>query len=256
MAQRMLVLVKLTVLENARKQVFHVLVIAALAVIASSTLLSFFTLGVQIKILKDLSLTSIIFCGGLLGVALASSGLPNEIESRTLYPVLARPLRRSEFVLGKYIGTLVTIYIGLVAISLAFAIVLLRYGGELDWLFAAAIGFAMLEVAVIAAVGMLFSTVTTPAVAGMLTLLVYICGTIKMGYLKPLGASAGGAVAKGAFLLFYHLLPNLECFNFKDALVHGLPVPGGYMAQVAIYGVVYAAAALAAGVALFAKKEL
>ena len=74
--ERILVISKLTVLENSRKQVFHVLLIAALAIICASTLLSFFTLGVQLKILKDLSLTSIIFCGGILAVALASAGLP------------------------------------------------------------------------------------------------------------------------------------------------------------------------------------
>jgi len=252
---RTMILARLTMLENARKQVFHVLIIAALTVIVASTLLSFFTLGVQVKILKDLSLTSIIFCGGILAVALASSSLPSEIEHRTLYPVLARPVRRFEFLLGKYVGTLATIYAGLFVIALAFALMLFRYGGKLDGLLAAALLFAMLEVAVVAAIATLLSVVTTPAVAGMLSLLVYICGTIKMGYLRHLSDSAGGAVAKFAFLFFYHLLPNLECFNFKDALVHGLDVPGYYMAQVAIYGSVYAGAALAVGAALFARKE-
>ena len=130
--ERILVISKLTVLENSRKQVFHVLLIAALAIICASTLLSFFTLGVQLKILKDLSLTSIIFCGGMLAVALASAGLPGEIEHRTLYPILARPIRRWEFIFGKYLGTLATIYSGLIVIAFAFGIILVRYGGSIS----------------------------------------------------------------------------------------------------------------------------
>lgn len=232
------------------------LIIAALAVISASTLLSCFTLGVQTKILKDLSISSIILCGGLLAVVLASSGLQGEIEHRTLYPILARPVRRGELLIGKYLGVLATVYAGLSAIILAFALILVRYGGQIDSGFLTAIAFALFEVAVIAAVAMLLSVIATPAVAGMLSLLIYICGTIKMGYLHHLGESAGGSVAKTAFFAFYHLLPNLECFNFKDALVHNLPVPGVYMVQVAIYGIVYSAVLLAAAFEIFARKEL
>jgi Cu-processing system permease protein len=256
MIERITTIARCTMLENSRKHVFHVLMIAALAVICVSTLLSCFTLGVQIKILKDLSVSSIILCGGLLAVALASGGIPSEIEQRTLYPVLARPVNRAELLMGKYFGTLATVYSGLLIISFAFAIVLLRHGGSIDIGLFAAIAFAMLEVAVIAAVATLLSIVATPAVAGMLSLLIYICGTIKMGYLHHLGESAGGAVAKGAFFAFYHLLPNLECFNFKDMLVHNLPVPGIYMVQVAIYGFVYSAVVLAAATEIFARREL
>lgn len=251
-----MVLARLTMLENARKNIFHVLLIGALAVIAASTLLSFFTLGVQVKILKDLSLTSIIVCGGLLAVALASTSLPAEIEHRTLYPVLARPVERWEVILGKYLGTLCTIYIGLAGISIAFALVLLRYGGELDLMFGAALGFAALEVAVIGAVATLLSVIVTPAVAAMLSLFIYISGSIKMAYLHPLGESIRDTVSKTTFLVVYHLLPNLECFNFKDALVHGIGVPGAYMAQVVIYGVAYGGVAILTGAAIFARREL
>lgn len=254
-AERITMIARLTVLENSRKHVFHVLLIAALAVICSSTLLSFFTLGVQIKILKDLSITSIIICGGLLTVALASSGMTGELENRTLYPVLARPIVRGEFLLGKYLGTLATVYAGLAAIILAFAIILVRHGGHIDVGFLTAIAFALLQVALIAAVATLLSVMMTSAMAGMLALLIYICGSIKMGYLQHLADSSGG-VAKTAFMIFYHMLPNLESFNFKDALVHGLPVPGAYLIHVAIYGVVYSSIALMVASEVLARKEL
>jgi len=89
--QRTLILAKLNVLENARKQVFHVLVLGTVVVIFSSTLLSFFTLGVQIKVLKDLCLASILLSSGMIAIALGSGAVPADIEAKTAYPILARP---------------------------------------------------------------------------------------------------------------------------------------------------------------------
>ncbi len=252
---RILILAKATMLENARKQVFHVVTLITLTIVCASTMLSFFTLGVQVKMLKDLCMTSILFCGGLLAIALASTSLPNEIENKTCYPILARPLRRTELLLGKYLGSLFTVYLGLAAIALVFTL-LLASKQALDARLILSVGFTLLEVAVIAAVSTFFSTFTTPAVAAMLSFIVYVVGTVKIGYFKPLVDQvtnpAAGFLARAA----YHMLPNLESFNFKDALVHKLNVPETYLIQVAIYGVLYCVLVLSAGAYAFSRREL
>lgn len=250
-----LILAKTTMLENARKQVFHVVTLLTLTVVCASVLLSFFTLGVQVKILKDLCMTSILFCGGVLAVALASTAIPGEVESRTCYPTLARPITRCQFVLGKYLGTLLTVYIGLAVIGLAFA-ALLAGRHALDGLIILALGYALLEVAIVAAIAMCLSTFATPAVAAMVSFLVFIAGSAKIGYFRPLVENVYNPAAKVMAKGLYHLLPNLESFNFKDALVHRLNVPESYLIQVAVYGVCYAALALTVATCAFGKKEL
>jgi ABC-type transport system involved in multi-copper enzyme maturation permease subunit len=245
----------MTMMENARKQVFHVVTLLTLTVVCASTLLSLFTLGVQVKILKDLCMTSILFCGGVLAVALASTAVPAEMESKTCYPILARSVRRSQFIVGKYLGTLATIYLGLLFIGGAFTILLLSRQA-FDAMMLIAIGYAFLEVAVVGAIAIALSTCTTPAVAAMVSFLLYVAGTVKMGYLKPLVDGVQNPAAKALVLAFYHLLPNLESFNFKDALVHSIPVPGSYLVQVAIYGVCYASLVILVASSVFARKEL
>ena len=253
--RRVLILAKMTMLENARKQVFHVVVLLTLSVVCASTLLSFFTLGVQVKILKDLCMTSILFCGGVLAVALGATAIPGEIESRTCHPILARPIKRAELVLGKYFGTLLTIYLGLALITVAFA-ALLGARHALDVLLLLALGYALLEVAVVAAVATCLSTFTTPAVAAMLSFVVYVVGTIKIGYFKPLVDGVANPEVRAVVRAVYHLVPNLESFNFKNALVHRLSVPEAYLAQVAVYGLCYAALALTVAAWGFARREL
>lgn len=252
---RILTLTKMTMIENSRKQVFHVVTLLTLTVVCASTLLSVFTLGVQAKILKDLCMSSILLCGGVLAIALASTAIPGEIESRTCYPILARPIRRGELIAGKYFGTLLTVYIGLAVIAGTFTL-LLAARHALDGVLLVALGFAWLEVAVVASVAICLSTFTTPAVAAMVSFLVYIAGTVKIAYFKPLVDGIVNPEARFLVRGVYHLLPNLESFNFKDALVHRLAVPGSYMAQVAIYGVLYAVLALVIAAFVFRKREL
>jgi Cu-processing system permease protein len=254
--RRVLILTKLSLLENARKQVFHVLMLATITVIFSSTLLTFFSLGVQVKILKDLCLASIMLSSGMIAIALGAGSIPSDIETKVVYPILARPMKRWEYVLGKYLGTLVTTAISVAVMSAAFAVLLWRYQHSLDVFLFTAIGFVLLEAAVMAAITTLLSTVASPAVAAIVSLLIFVLGTVKIGYLGALIQNSPDKVTAAIGGVIYHALPNLECFNFKDALVHGVPAPTSYLVLVAAYGVFYAALVMAAAFAVFARREL
>ena len=120
--QKIFIISKMTLLENSRKQIFHVLCLVILAIIASSTLLSVLTEGAKVKIIKDLAMTTILFGGAVLSVALAASSIPNDIENRTIYPMFARPITRTQYVLGKYLGTISTVGLGLLAMSFVFIV--------------------------------------------------------------------------------------------------------------------------------------
>ncbi|MDO8681878.1 MAG: ABC transporter permease subunit [Armatimonadota bacterium] len=254
--RRTLILARLNLLENARKQVFHVLVLGTVVVIFSSTLLSFFTLGVQVKVLKDLCLASIMLSAGMIAIALGCGSIPTDVENKTIYPILARPLRRWEYVMGKYLGTLITTIASVAVMTLAFSALLFRYQHHVDTFMFTAIGFVLLESAVLAGITVLLSTFATPVAAAVVSFLVFVLGTVKIGYLATLlNANDNGTVKViGKFL--YHLIPNLECFNFKDALVHGVQTPTSYLLLVAAYGVLYAAFTVGLACAIFARREL
>jgi len=250
------ILAKLSILENTRRHVFHVLCLIILAVVAGSTLLSIFTQGVQIKIMKDLCMTSILFGGGMLAIALGCSGVPQDLETKNLYPILARPLTRAQYLLGKYVGGLLTIIVAILVMSVVFGILILSYEHTFDPNLVLAVAFTVLQSAIILAIALAFSTVASSPIAGILTFMAYVFGTLKIGYLGHVVDSASNVLVKTGFSIIYHILPNLECFNMKDSLVHHDPVPATYMAQVAIYGVLYCAVVLLAGTAMFSKKEV
>lgn len=250
------IIAKTTLLENSRKQVFHVLCLLMLTVIASSALISIFTDGVRLKILKDLCMTCILFGGAVLAIALGAIGIPGDVESRTIHPIMARPITRAQYVVGKFLGTFLTVAMGMLVMSVVFAGLICAYQHSFDVFLLAAMGFTLLEVAVVAAVATAISTVASPALTSIVTFLVYICGTIKIGYFGHLIERSTGGVLKAVYGTFYHLLPNLECFNLKTALVHGESIPAAYLVQVAIYGVFYTAFVLLLGSAYFARREV
>lgn len=251
-----IILAKLSILENTRKHVFHVLCLIILAVIASSTLLSIFTQGVQIKILKDLCMTSILFGGGILSIALGCSGVPQDLESKNLYPILARPLTRAQYLMGKYVGSLATIITAILVMSAVFGILIVSFEHSFDPNLILAVAFTALQSAIILAIALTISTVASSPIAGILTFMAYVFGTIKIGYIGHVVESASNIIVKTGFNVIYHILPNLECFNMNNSLVHHNPVPTAYMIQVAIYGVLYCSVVLLIGTAIFSRKEL
>lgn len=250
------IIAKMSLLENSRKQVFHVLCLLMLAVIGSSTLLSIFTEGVQIKILKDLCMTCILFGGAALAIALGATGIPADVESRTIHPLIARPLTRAQYVIGKFIGTFITVAMGIFAMTIAFSALIYVYQHSFDTFLGMAVLFTLLEVAIVTAIATTMSTFASPAIASVVTFMIYLAGTIKVGYIGGLIEKSQVGLSKALYTLIYHALPNLECFNLKTSLVHHDAIPAVYLSQVAIYGFCYMAFVLAAGASYFASREV
>lgn len=249
------VIAKISMLEGARKQIFHVLMLFSLTLIVVSTLLGFFDHNIQIKIVKDLVSVAMMISIGLIAITLSVSGLPMEIENKTAYPVLAKPISRWQFVLGKYLGIMGTITIGMLIMTAAFAAILLVYAHAIDGAIMLLVPFLLLEAAILAAVGSFLSTLCSPPLAWFLTLFAYILGSAKVSIYHFL--TGGHNVFERIIgTILYHALPNLECFNFKDSLVHHIPVPPGYLVQTALYGLTYTAAVLVLTSISFADKEL
>lgn len=247
---------KIIFLENLRRQVLQVVLILTLGAVASTTLLSFFDVGVQVKILKDLSLAAILFCGGVMAITISVGSVSAEVQSRTAYPILARPVRRPDYILAIYLGMLATCLLCMALIGIVFLGILGVYEKAFDTAVAMGIGYVCLEVALVAAVGMFFGTFLSPMVSATLTLFVFILGQVKAGYLHSTIDRVPSSLPKVALMVFYYLLPNLESFSFKDALVHNIPVPVSYLWLVGVYGVMFVAIIISFSGMVFSRRQL
>jgi ABC-type transport system involved in multi-copper enzyme maturation permease subunit len=247
---------KITMLEGARKQIFHVLMLVAMTLIAVSTTLAVFDHNIDVKVVKDLCLVAILVSISIIAITMSVSGVPSEIESKTVYPVLAKPMARWKFIVGKYAGTMGTVAIGMAILFASLCAILLMFVGKIDPGVLFVIPYLLLEAAILAAVAMCLSTVTSPALAWFLAIVIYICGNVKFAlydFLRVHDHTFIGAIWSKAM---YSVLPNLECFNFKDSIVHSVPVPPIYLVQTAAYGLLYIAFMLTLASIIFERREL
>ncbi len=247
---------RLTMLEGARKQVFHVLMLFAVFLIFGSATLAKFDQHVQMKMLTDLSLFSIFFVSAIIAITVTVTGIPGEMEQRTVYPVIAKPVRRWEFICGKYAGAMGTVAIGMVIMSITFAFLQIFYAGKLDPSAFYVIPFLFLETAILGAISLWLSTFASWPLAWFLATMICLIGNVKFPLYESLMHRHQNLFNRITISLLYHLLPNLESFNFKDAMVHHLIVPNIYLWQTALYGICYAAAMLALASLTFARREL
>lgn len=246
---------KVTLLENLRKQLLQVVVLLTIAVIAAVCALSLYDTDVKVKLIKDLSLASVLLAGAVLAIATSVSSIHSELQARTAYPVLARPISRPRYVLAKYVGSLGTCFLCMLIIGGVFLAAVSLTQGRFDPLLAAGIGFVMLEVAVIAAAGTLFGVLVSPMVAATLCVFLFALGQVKVSYLHQLIERSASPGAKWLLSGLYYALPNLDSFSLKDALVHNIAVPGSYLLLIAVYALFYSALLLwIAGMALSWKR--
>ena len=250
------ILGRLTLLEGSRRQVFHVLMLVAVTLIFSSAALARFDRHVQMKMLNDLCLVCIFAVSAVLAITVTVTGVPGELEQKTVYPVMAKPVRRWEFLCGKYAGAMGTVAFGMGIMAAAFAFLQVFYGGHLDAATFYVLPFLFLEAAVIGAIALWLSTVCSWPLAWFLSLVVCLLGNTKFALRAALESHPQPLPSRLLTDAVFHLLPNLQGFDFKDALVHHLAVPEGYLIQTALYGVCYIAALLALASWTFARREL
>jgi ABC-type transport system involved in multi-copper enzyme maturation permease subunit len=241
-------------LETIRDRVLYVLLAFAILMIGSAELLSLLTVGSQEKIFKDLGLASISVFGVLIAVFVGVGTVSKEIEKRTIHSLLARPVHRFEFILGKYFGLFLTILVNATVMSLWFYLVL-AFKGYLDRRLVEAIAMIILELGIVTAIAIFFSTLSNPLLSTLFTLSLYVAGHLSWSLLA-LEERLVHPAGKMLCTVFYYLLPNLENFNVKAEVVHGLPVPTGWYSAAVLYAVAYTGSVLLAAVILFRRRDL
>ncbi len=253
--------------ESVRDRVPYNLALFAVLLIASSFLLGQLTAGQDVKIIKDLGLAATAVFGLFIAIFIGIGLVSKEVERRSVYSLLAKPLSRTQFIIGKYAGLVLTLAVNVAVMTLALYAVLayLTYTEAPEFRAAwdapgtdprllIAIALIFVQLMIVTAVALFFSTFSTPILSAALTLGLYIVGHFNAD-LKNFDRIVESRPAVWLARAVYHIVPDFSAFDVKTEVVHGLPVAAGYVATTTAYGVAYIAALLAASVVIFSRRD-
>src|SRR6185436_4249106 len=179
-----------------------------------------------------------------------------EIERRTIYAIFSKPVGRGEFLLGKYLGLCLTLLVNVVVMGLGVSLALVYVSGGWDPLVLViwpAVLLLYLELMIITAIALLFSSFSSPALSALLTFFVFIIGHFSAD-LKGLASSLGSTSARWFFASLYYLLPNLSNYSFITPAAHGQAPALGFVAMTTVYAIFYIAVVLAAATLIFSRR--
>jgi ABC-type transport system involved in multi-copper enzyme maturation permease subunit len=253
--------------ESVRDRVPYNLVLFSVLLIASSYLLGQLTAGQDVKIVKDLGLAAISVFGLFIAIFIGIGLVSKEVERRSIYALLSKPVSRSQFIAGKYLGLVLTLAVNITVMVVALYIVL----GYLSWQETAeykavwdapgpdpamlkAVFLIFIELMLVTALALFFSTFSTPMLSAVLTFGLYVAGHFNSdlkNFDKVVNSQAAIWLSRG----MYHVLPDLSAFDVKTEVVHGLHVPMGYLASTTAYGLAYVAALLLVATFIFSRRD-
>jgi ABC-type transport system involved in multi-copper enzyme maturation permease subunit len=253
--------------ESVRDKVLYNLVFFAILLMGASYLIGQLTAGQDVKIIKDLGLAATSVFGLFISVFIGIGLVSKEVERRSIYSLLAKPVDRRQIVLGKYLGLVLTLAVNVSIMAAALYVVL----GFMSWSEPAemkkaweasavdpamlkAIFLILVELAVVTAIALFFSTFSTPMLSAAFTFGLYVAGHLSSdlrNFEQVVDQPAAARLAHG----LYWVLPNLAPFDVKSAVVHGQPVPLGYIGLTSAYGLIYIAILLLAAMFIFARRD-
>jgi Cu-processing system permease protein len=239
--------------EAIRDRVLYLILTFALVLIAVSHFVSLLTVGSEVKIVKDLGLSAISLFGLLTAVFVGVSLVFKEIERRTVYTLLAQPVRRWQFICGKYVG--LSLVLGAsVALTGAALLIAVALKGESPLGLLPAIFLGFVELELIAAFAVLFSSFTNPILAAVGTVATYVVGHLSWSF-ELLEKRSSADLGKALCRALHAVVPNLDRLNVKASAVHGIALPPGYFVAAVAYGLFYAVAIVILACLVFERRE-
>jgi len=244
--------------EAVRDRVLYNLVFFALLMMLAAVVVGQISIGIEESVIVSLGLSAISVIGLLISVFIGVALVSKEMEKRTLYALLAKPVRRWEFLLGKFGGLVLTLAVNTAAMAAGLFLVMLYVKHSLqreDAVVLVAVYFIWLKLALIVALALMFSCFTTPLLAILFTAGLYIVG-LYVQELRNLPVDVMSPAMAAFTTWLSYLLPNFENFNVMAMAAHGRAVPGTLILQNTLYAVIYCAIVLTSAAAVFSRKNL
>jgi len=240
--------------EAIRDRVLYLLLFFALASLLFSRLLALLTVGDRIKIVTDVGLASISLFGALMAILMGTGLVFKEIDKKTIYTLLSKPIHRHQFLLGKYFGLVLTLFVMLFLMTAIFFVIFFLHALKIEWSILFALLYIFIELCLITAVALFFSCFSTPILSSIFSLAFYFIGHLSWG-LETLIKKMEPGVGKVTAQILYTFLPDLENFNFKTEIVHHLPIPPQVFLYSTIYGIFYTVFVLFLAILVFRKRD-
>ncbi len=241
--------------ESVRDRIFYSLLAFAFLMLGFSVVLGNLSLGDTYKIIQDFGLMAISLFGTLTAIFVGIGMVYKEMEKRTAYVILAKPIARWQFLLGKYLGLSLTLVVMEICMTIGLFFVCYLYKEMVPYRVIYALIGIIFELQLILAAAVLFSTFTTPFLSGLFTLSVFIVGHITAD-LRVIAESLDASMLKTIMNTMYYVLPNLERLNFKAAVVHQLDIPAGVFSMAIVYSIAYTVMILMGSILIFNRRDM
>lgn len=253
-------------LESVRDKVLYNLVFFAIGLILFSLLLGEWSVFAKEAVIKDFTLAVMSIVGLLMAIFVGIGLIQKEIQRKTVLTLLAKPLPRWHFIVGKYLGLLLVLAVNLAVMTLCFFVVLNLVGGKVQPRLLLAIYLIFMEMAVVVAAALLFSAFSTPTLSALFTLGVYVAGHLAgdilnhLDFVRRFGERLPGSPAISEWQehfirAVYYVIPNLENFNIKGRIVYDLPLGENYILYTSLHGLAYVGAYLLIACLWFNKRD-
>jgi ABC-type transport system involved in multi-copper enzyme maturation permease subunit len=248
-------LARLTIRTYLQEKILLVVMVFAGLLMVSSYVLSPLAVGAQQKIVVDIGLAAVSIFAVILIVLLGAGSFHMEKERGILRSLLAKPISRVDFILGKYLGTLVTVCMVIGLMALVHTLVVALSGAKVTPTILWAFYMTFLEAGLVTALLTLFACFTSPVLGSFFTIACVVAGHFSADLLEFANRFAGG-LPKAIVTGVYYLLPNLGLVSLRAEAVHGLAIPPGMLLAVTLYAVMYVGVLLYAATLIFRAREV
>jgi ABC-type transport system involved in multi-copper enzyme maturation permease subunit len=253
--------------ESVRDRVPYAMVVFAVLLISASYLIGQLTAGQDMKTIKDLGLAALSIFGLFIAVFIGIGLVSKEVEKKSVFGLLTKPISRSQFILGKYAGLVMTLAVNLGVMTIAYYAVLYYMNATtlpkardawpspaMDPRLMIAIGLIFAELMLVTALALFFSTFSSPLLAFLLTLGLWVAGHFNAD-LRNFEAVVDSPVVVAIARGLYYVLPNLAPFDVKAEIVYGMPLSKRTIAFTLLYAAVYISTLLTAAIAIFRRRD-
>lgn len=242
-----------TVRQIVRQKLFLNLILLGIAMVALATIVSNITFGFHDRVIRSIALSGVSISLNLMAVLVGVGLVHGEIERRTLFVILTRPVSRMQYVAGRFLGLLAVLTMVLVGMGFIMSIVLLSFGVSIDGIDAAAIIAMLPEAAVLGAVATVFSSFSTPTLSVGFSIGTWL---IAASTDDLVGLTPNDSPLKPALRVIAYVVPSLARFNFREAAVYRMPIAASDLAFSIVYGGLFAAALVIIAGVILSRREM
>lgn len=243
--------------ESVRDRVLYNLILFVLILVGASVFVSDLSVSVESEFTAGLGLSAMLVFGAFIAIFIGVGLVYKEIDKRTIYNLLSKPVHRHEFIAGKYFGLCVTLLVNSAVMVLATELAILYVNGRfvpLQLAVLAAAYLVYLELALLIAVALMFSSFSTPLLSALFSFAVYVIGNLSRDLLE-MASISGSVVGQAVLKVVYYLVPHLSNFSFISEASRGRIVPSQVALSATVYAAVYIGILLSAAMLIFQKRN-